>query len=72
MWSSGPPGTDHYVVLKTSPGLQGRVLTPAPGATTIVDTDVTAGRTYTYLVHADDASNASIAHSNESVATCCQ
>lgn len=70
-WSGAPPETDHYIVLKSSPGTSGRVLTPAPGATTITDNDVSSGRAFTYLVHAESAANQSIAHSEPSTVTCC-
>jgi len=70
-WSGAPPETDHYIVLKSTPGSQGHVLTPAPGATTITDNDVSPGHTYTYLVHAMSAANASIAHSEPNVVNCC-
>jgi hypothetical protein len=55
-WDAGPDGTTHYALLRTDPTTtNGRVFTPEPGATSYVDTLVTSGITYTYLVHALDS-----------------
>ena len=71
-WDAGPDGTTHYALLRTEPGgSTGRVFTPEPGATTYVDTLVVAGTTYTYLVHALDASEHSLAHSGAVSTPCC-
>jgi hypothetical protein len=71
-WTPGPDGTDHYVVLRSSPSeSRGRVLTPDPGTTTIVDIGVVPGTTYTYLVHALDAAGTSLAHSAPVTFACC-
>ena len=71
-WGSGPDGTTHYAVLRTEPGVSpGRVFTPEPGATTYVDTLVVPGTTYTYLVHALDDTEHSLAHSGPTSVPCC-
>ena len=71
-WTPGPDGTDHYVVLRSTPTeARGRVLTPDPGATTFVDIGVVPGNTYTYLVHALDAGEHSLAHSTPVTLPCC-
>lgn len=71
-WTPGPAGTDRYVVLKSSPGeTRGRVITPDPGTVTVLDTAVVTGTSYTYLVHALDASGVSLAHSNAVLVSCC-
>lgn len=71
-WDPGPDGTTHYAVLRTEPGVSpGRVFTPEPGATTYVDTLVVPGTTYTYLVHALDDTEHSLAHSGPTSVPCC-
>ena len=71
-WSAVPDGTDHVVVLRSTPGeSRGRVLSPGAGATSIVDSTATPGVTYTYLVHALDAAGHSLAHSNAVTVACC-
>jgi len=71
-WSPGPEGTDHYVVLRSTPSeSNGRVFYPEPGATTYIDNRVLPGNTYTYLIHALDAANKSLAHSAPATVTCC-
>ena len=71
-WDAGPDGTTHYALLRTEPGGSvGRVFTPEPGATTYIDTLVVAGTTYTYLVHALDAGEHSLAHSGAVSTACC-
>jgi hypothetical protein len=71
-WDAGPDGTTHYAVLRTEPGgTVGRVFTPEPGSTTYLDTLVVAGTTYTYLVHALDAGEHSLAHSGAVSTACC-
>ena len=71
-WDAGPDGTTHYAVLRTEPGVSpGRVFTPEPGATSYIDTLVVPGTTYTYLVHALDETEHSLAHSDPSSAPCC-
>ena len=71
-WTPGPDGTDHYVILRSSPSeARGRVLNPDPGATTFVDIGVVPGNTYTYLVHALDAGEHSLAHSTPVTLPCC-
>jgi len=71
-WTPGPDGTDHYVVLRSTPTeARGRVQTPDPGATTFVDIGVVPGNTYTYLVHALDAGEHSLAHSTPVTLPCC-
>ena len=71
-WTPGPDGTDHYAVLRSTPGeAQGRAFFPEPGATTYVDTGVVPGTTYTYLVHALDPANSSLAHTPPVTVTCC-
>ena len=71
-WDAGPDGTTHYAVLRTEPGVsQGRVFTPQPGATSYIDTLVVPGTTYTYLVHALDDTERSLAHSAPASAPCC-
>ena len=71
-WSSGPDGTDHYALLRSTPNeTRGRALFPAPGDTSFVDTTATAGLPYTYLVHALDATGQSLAHSTFAQVTCC-
>lgn len=71
-WTPGPDGTDHYAVLRSTPGeAKGRALFPEPGATTYVDVNVVPGTTYTYLVHALDAANGSLAHTPPVAVTCC-
>jgi hypothetical protein len=71
-WDTGPDGTVQYAVLRTdSASTQGRVFTPEPGSTTYVDTLVTPGVTYVYLVHALDSSQHSIAHSDHVTIACC-
>jgi len=67
-----PDGTDHVVVLRSTPSeSRGRVLVPAAGDTSIVDSSASPGLVYTYLVHALDAANHSLAHSNPVTVTCC-
>lgn len=71
-WSAVPAGTDHVIVLRSTPGeARGRVLFPDAGANSITDGGAAPGATYTYLVHAMDASNTSLAHSNPVTVTCC-
>ena len=71
-WSAVPDGTDHVILLRSTPAdARGRVLMPAPGATSFVDFNVTAGQPYTYLVHAMDAGGQSLAHSTFAQLTCC-
>ena len=71
-WDAGPEGTSHYALLRTDPtSSNGRVFTPEPGATTYVDTLVVAGTTYTYLVHALDSTEHSVAHSDHVTVPCC-
>ena len=71
-WDAGPDRTTHYAVLRTEPGAsQGRVFTPEPGATSYIDTLVVPGTTYTYLVHALDDTERSLAHSAPASAPCC-
>jgi fibronectin type 3 domain-containing protein len=71
-WDAGPDGTTHYVVLRTDPtSTNGRVFTPEPGATSYVDTLVVAGTAYTYLVHALDSTEHSLAHSDRVAVPCC-
>ena len=71
-WDPGPDGTTHYAVLRTEPGVSpGRVFTPEPGATSYIDTLVVPGTTYTYLVHALDGTERSLAHSAPAAAPCC-
>ena len=71
-WSTVPPGTDHVIVLRSTPSdARGRVLFPDSGAASITDSTVAAGTTYTYLIHAMDASNHSLAHSNAVTISCC-
>jgi hypothetical protein len=71
-WDVGPPATTHYVVLRTEAGsTQGRAFTPDPGATTYLDTLVTPGTTYSYLVHALDDSQHSLGHSDRVAVACC-
>lgn len=71
-WDPGPDSATHYAVLRTEPGVSpGRVFTPEPGATTYVDTLVVPGTTYTYLVHALDDTEHSLAHSGPTSAPCC-
>jgi len=47
------------------------VFYPEPGATTYIDNRVLPGNTYTYLIHALDAANKSLAHSAPATVTCC-
>ena len=71
-WDAGPDGTTHYALLRTdSASTAGRVFTPEPGATTYVDTLVVPGTTYRYLVHALDAGEHSLAHSDGVSTPCC-
>jgi hypothetical protein len=71
-WDAGPDGTTQYALLRTEPGgSAGRVFTPEPGSTTYLDTLVVAGTTYTYLVHALDATGHSLAHSGPVSTPCC-
>lgn len=71
-WTPGPAGTDHYVVLRSSPAeARGRVLNPDPGTTTLIDVGVVPANTYTYLVHALDANGVSLAHSTPVGVACC-
>ena len=71
-WDAGPDGTTHYALLRTdSASSVGRVFTPEPGATTYLDTLVVAGTTYRYLVHALDAGEHSLAHSDGVSIACC-
>ena len=71
-WSTGPDGTDHYALLRSTPSEQrGHVFFPAPGETSFVDTTPVAGQPYTYLVHALDSSGHSLAHSTFAQVMCC-
>lgn len=71
-WDPGPVGTTHYALLRTdSASSQGRVFTPEPGSVMYVDSLVTVGTTYVYLVHALDDSGHSLAHSNSTSTPCC-
>ena len=64
IWTPGPAGTDHYLVLRSRPGgTDGRVLTPLPGQLTYTDTQIVSGDSFNYLVHAFDATGKSLAHS---------
>ena len=64
-WSPGPPGTASYVVLRgQASGGTGKVLTPAPGATSLVDTTGVSGTTYLFLVRAFDAGGTLLGYSN--------
>jgi hypothetical protein len=71
-WSAGPSGTVEYLLLRSTPaGGPGRVLFPPPGVTAFVDTTVSAGTAYVYLVHARDAAGVSLAHSSAAQVDCC-
>jgi hypothetical protein len=71
-WTAGPDGTARYVLLRSTPSeTKGRVLSPEPGALSFTDSTVVAGNTYTYLVHALDANDASLAHSAPITLACC-
>jgi hypothetical protein len=66
-WSPGPASTDHYLLLRSD----GRAFTPDPGATTFTDpgTGLVSGGSYSYLVHAVEASGTSVAHSDSAPIT---
>ncbi len=70
IWTPGPGGTDHYLVLRSRPGgTDGRVLTPLPGQLTYTDTQIVSGDSFNYLVHAFDATGKSVAHSTAVLVT---
>jgi hypothetical protein len=71
-WSGGPAGLDHYGVLRSQPNTgNGRVYFVPAGTTTWTDPLATSGTTATYLVHAFDAHNVSLGHSNAVSVPCC-
>ena len=71
-WSGAPAGMDHYAVLRSQPNTgNGRVYFVAAGTSTWTDPIATTGTTATYLVHAFDAANVSLGHSNAVSVPCC-
>ncbi|MFM2078939.1 MAG: hypothetical protein RJA49_2829, partial [Actinomycetota bacterium] len=71
-WSPGPDGTVRYAVLRSQTGTgPGRVFFVDVGVTTWTDPLATPGTVATYLVHAFDAQDHSLAHSQGVAVPCC-
>lgn len=72
-WSAAPAGTVHFVVLRSTPGLDlpGRAFTVDASVTSWTDPMADAGVTYTYLVHALDGADHSLGHSPAVSVGCC-
>jgi hypothetical protein len=71
-WSAGPDGTTHYALLRSEgPGTNGRAFVVDASTTSYVDVSAIPGTTYSYLVHALDAGEQSLGHSDHVDVPCC-
>ncbi len=60
-----------YKLLRTADGEPGRVISSTASGSSATDTNITPGKTYTYMVVATRSDGSTEGHSNTSVVNCC-